>query len=73
MPRSRPLAAPDEATLRSRPLHEIVRDWPETLAVLRRLDVEPAAAARPLADAGSRDADAAVEALLTATAWRGQR
>ncbi len=60
------------------PLHVLVRDFPETLAVLRRAGVDvPALGGRPLAQAGDTlpgsEADVAarlVAAMAAAAAWR---
>ena len=69
-----PLSArPARDALLALPLHVVVRDYPETLAVLRGRGVDPS-------DAGGRsltrvlamreDGDAFLSELLTAVAWR---
>lgn len=67
--RLQPRPAPDAAELRSLTVHEVVRDYPETLAVLRRLGMDVrAVGGRRLEDLP--DGSGAVDALLDATGWR---
>lgn len=73
MPRLRPLAPPDRVELASRPLHLLVRDWPETLAVLREHGVDVAAqGGRPPSELRPEN-DTLIQALEQATAWRASR
>ncbi len=61
---------PDRDRLTSTPLHVVVRDYPETLAVLRERGVDLGArGAGPLTDL-DEGREALVRALLEATAWR---
>jgi hypothetical protein len=74
--RARPRARHERDTLLSLPLHVVVRDYPEVLAVLRARGVEPGAAggrsvARLLAE--REDGDALLSAVLTALEWRPAR
>lgn len=64
------MRAPAPPDLQDLPLHVLVRDFPEALAVLRRFGVDVRAqGAEPLAAAGA-DAAALYNALRQATAWR---
>jgi hypothetical protein len=57
--------------LSSQPLHAIVRDYPETLAVLRRLGIDAAAkGAETLGAVGSGGSELEA-AIAAAMAWRG--
>ena len=74
--RSQPRARPERDTLLALPLHVVVRDYPEVLAVLRARGVEPSATggrslARLLAE--REDGDALLSAVLTALEWRPAR
>ena len=71
--RSRPRARPERDILLALPLHVVVRDYPEVLAVLRARGVEPSAAggrsfARLLAE--REDGDTILGAVLAALEWR---
>lgn len=64
-----PAPPPEPETLPSTPIHRVVAEWPETLAVLRDAGVEtgPTGGA-PLSR--RRDAGELAERILRATAWR---
>lgn len=63
-----PAAQPELAAL---PVHLIVRDYPETLAVFRRFGVDlPRLGGGPVAAAVEGDAGPLVEALAEVIAWR---
>lgn len=65
----RPLAPPVEGDLDGRRLHEVVRDWPETLEPLRRTGLDVAAVGgRPLGVLD--DAAGLRRVILEVTAWR---
>lgn len=68
--RLRPAPPPPAAGVRSLALHVLVRDYPETLAVLRRLGIDVAAGGALSLAAAVPDADVAADAVLDATAWR---
>lgn len=69
---------PDATSAGALPLHVLVRDFPETLAVLRRAGVDvPALGGRPLEVAGespgagrSTGARQLIAAMSAAAAWR---
>ena len=68
-----PRAGPDRDALVALPLHVVVRDYPEVLAVLNARGVEPAASggrslARLLAE--REDGEAILAALLAVVEWR---
>ncbi|HEX7117146.1 MAG TPA: hypothetical protein VF212_00050 [Longimicrobiales bacterium] len=70
----RPAAAPPTAVaeLAALPLHVVVRDYPETLAVLRDFGVDvPARGGGRLAEALD-DAGPLLQAIQAATAWRAR-
>lgn len=65
-----PAAQPELAAL---PVHLIVRDYPETLAVFRRHGVDlPRQGGEPVLAAVEGDAGALLAALAEAIAWRGR-
>lgn len=65
--RLRPPAAVQD--LSTQPLHAIVRDYPETLEVLRQLGID--VAGRGTEELGAVNGGAAlVEAIASATVWR---
>jgi hypothetical protein len=72
-----PLSArPARDALLALPLHVVVRDYPELLAVLRERGVDPGGAGgRSLARilAAREDGEALLSALLTAVEWRPRR
>jgi len=62
---------PDQTALASMPVHVVVRDFPETLAVLRRLGVDvPRRGGVPVSRALDGDAGPLLDAIAEATAWR---
>lgn len=62
---------PPVTELAGRPVHTIVRDYPETLAVLRRFDVDvPRRGGVSLHEAVDGDAGALLDAIAEAIAWR---
>lgn len=70
---------PDAVAAAGIPLHVLVRDFPETLAVLRARGVDiPAAAGRPLGSSGDQPAvpgtdvtpEQLIAAMAAAAAWR---
>lgn len=62
---------PDAVALAALPVHVIVRDFPETLAVFARLGIEPPLhGGETLAAAAGAAAASVYEALNAATAWR---
>jgi hypothetical protein len=64
----RPVAQPELAAL---PVHLIVRDYPETLAVFRRFGVDLSRrGGEPVLESVAGDAGELVEALAVAIAWR---
>ena len=64
--------APGAADLLGRAVHEIVRDFPEALEVLRSHGVDPAASGgRRLGDLP--DGEDLARALVRSTAWRPER
>jgi hypothetical protein len=72
MPRLAPEPPPPAERLGPLPLHVLVRDYPETLAVLRRHGVDiPAAGGGSVADAVTGRAELKAD-LLAALAWRAQ-
>jgi len=64
---------PDAAAATALPLHVLVRDFPETLGVLRNAGVAvPAAGGQPLGAGGAPSpVHELIAAMATATAWRG--
>ncbi len=67
------MTLPDDGTLAATPLHVVVRDFPETLAVLRRARIDPAMrGGESLAAAGGSDADGLLDAIRRVSAWRTQ-
>ncbi|MGH7474765.1 MAG: hypothetical protein ACRELD_00605 [Longimicrobiales bacterium] len=68
----RPLKPADAATLRERPLHLVIRDQPEALAVLRAHGVDTAGAgAEPLpAVLNGPELERVIDDLLQASDWR---
>lgn len=73
MPRAKHAAPPDRAALAATPLHVVVRDFPETLAVLRRRGVDvPHLGGLPLSRAGGHDAGAVLDAVADAIVWRAE-
>jgi len=67
-----PPVPPDSpAVLAALPVHVVVRDFPETLAVFRRFGVDvPRRGAAPVSAAVAGDAGPLLDALAQATAWR---
>lgn len=64
------MSAPDREELAGWPVHVVVREFPETLAVLRREGVDvPRVGGRPVAEA-TDEPDALLDALERALAWR---
>ena len=64
--------APDPDTLRTRPLHLLVRDWPELLAVLREQGVDVAReGSRSLEELGRAADEELLAAMTAAASWRG--
>jgi len=62
---------PDAVALAGLPLHVVVRDFPEALAVLRGFGLElPESGGESLAAGAGAQAAAVYEALCQATAWR---
>ena len=73
MPRRVPKMPRPAAELAEMPLHVVIRDYPETLAVCRRLGVDvPARGGRPVAEA-SDDAASLIDAIEETIAWRTMR
>lgn len=71
MPRSAVRAPLPRAQLAELPLHVVVRDFPETLAILRGLGVDvPRQGGQPVAAAIDGDAGPLLDALAAAIAWR---
>ncbi|HLT67238.1 MAG TPA: hypothetical protein VKZ73_05135 [Microbacterium sp.] len=71
---ARPVLPPPvgPAEVAALPLHVVVRDYPETLAVLREAGVDvPGKGGARLADAAP-DAGPLLDEILTATAWRAR-
>ena len=70
-----PLPAPPPEELLQRPVHVVVRDYPETLAPLRRSGVDTKAAGgiqtRTALERAGTDGDAFGRSLATRLAWRG--
>jgi hypothetical protein len=68
------LAAPRPvAELAATPVHVIVRDYPETLAVFRRFGVDVPRRGGDPVSAALDDAGPLLDALVDATAWRSPR
>lgn len=66
-----PLAAAPLSELAERPVHVVVRDYPETLAVLRRHGADATeAGAEPLGVILDRGGEALAAALAAALEWR---
>ena len=62
---------PDAALLAAMPLHVVVRDFPETLAVCRRLGIDlPRRGGESFAAAAGAESAALYDALRDVTAWR---
>ncbi len=62
---------PDAVALAGLPLHVLVRDFPETLAVFRRFGLAvPERGGESFAAAAGADAAALYDALVRVTAWR---
>jgi len=60
-----------KAELGALPVHVVVRDYPETLAVFRRFGVDvPARGGGPVSGAVDGDAGPLLDALAAAIAWR---
>ncbi|MBI4545773.1 MAG: hypothetical protein HY703_11300 [Gemmatimonadetes bacterium] len=67
------MSVPAREELSALPLHVVLRDYPETLAVLRRFGVNlPAHGGQPLAAAMEGDPAPLLDALAEVLAWRGQ-
>ena len=65
------MVLPDADALASEPLHVVVRDFPEALAVCRRVGIDVAArGAEPVVVAAGADMAALYTGLRRATAWR---
>ncbi|HEX6938498.1 MAG TPA: hypothetical protein VF158_03740 [Longimicrobiales bacterium] len=64
---------PGAAELAALTIHVIVRDFPETLAVLRRAGVDVPARGGDSLAAASADAGPLLDAIEAATAWRHRR
>ena len=65
------MTLPDAAALALRPLHVVVRDFPETLAVFRRAGLDVSArGGESFAAAAGPQAGSLYEDLARATAWR---
>ncbi|HEX9109329.1 MAG TPA: hypothetical protein VF832_18935 [Longimicrobiales bacterium] len=65
------MTLPDAASLAVWPLHVVVRDFPETLAVFRRAGLDVSArGGESFSAAAGAEADTLHDALRLATAWR---
>lgn len=67
------MTPPGAAELAALPVHVVARDYPESLAVFRRVGVDvPRRGGVPISEAVRGDAGPLLDALLEATRWRGR-